>query len=95
MYLLLLRQHYYLRNNQFHENCWNGMYSSWHFIYCKIIGGKAMGTYLYCILPFIAWVASGVLKFLVNYLRSGKDAFRLVGNGGFLARIQRFYQVWS
>ena len=46
------------------------MYSSWHFIYCKIIGGKAMGTYLYCILPFIAWVASGVLKFLVNYLRS-------------------------
>ena len=54
-----------------------------------------MGTYLYCILPFIAWVASGVLKFLVNYLRSGKDAFRLVGNGGFLVRIQRFYQVWS
>ncbi|MRB78819.1 divergent PAP2 family protein, partial [Bacillus thuringiensis] len=42
-----------------------------------------MGTYLYCVLPFIAWVASGVLKFLVNYLRSGKDAFRLVGNGGF------------
>ncbi|TKJ02871.1 divergent PAP2 family protein, partial [Bacillus cereus] len=31
-----------------------------------------MGTYLYCVLPFIAWVASGVLKFLVNYLRSGK-----------------------
>lgn len=59
------------------------MYSSGHFIYCKIIGGKAMGTYLYCVLPFIAWVASGVLKFLVNYLRSGKDAFRLVGNGGF------------
>ena len=51
------------------------MYSSWHFIYCKIIGGKAMGTYLYCILPFIAWVASGVLKFLVNYLRSEKTLF--------------------
>jgi len=42
-----------------------------------------VGTYLYCIIPFIAWVVSGVTKFLVNYIRFRKDAFGLVGNGGF------------
>ncbi|MFH5181202.1 divergent PAP2 family protein [Paenibacillus sp. TAB 01] len=33
--------------------------------------------------PFIAWFISGALKFLINYLRFGRNAFEKIGNGGF------------
>lgn len=38
---------------------------------------------LYAIAPFIGWFVSGVTKFLINYLRFGPEAKRMVGNGGF------------
>ena len=37
----------------------------------------------YIVLPFLAWVISGCLKFAVNTLRSGKEALKLIGYGGF------------
>jgi acid phosphatase family membrane protein YuiD len=37
----------------------------------------------YFLAPIIAWFVAGTLKFLINYLRFGKDAKRRVGNGGF------------
>jgi uncharacterized protein len=40
-------------------------------------------SFFYIITPFIGWLAAGTLKFLVNYIRFGKEAFHLVGNGGF------------
>lgn len=38
---------------------------------------------IYVLMPGIAWVVSGTLKFLINYLRFGGDAFKRVGYGGF------------
>lgn len=38
---------------------------------------------LYALAPFIGWFVSGCTKFLINYLRFGKEARKKVGNGGF------------
>ncbi|MGG1659094.1 divergent PAP2 family protein [Brevibacillus sp. NRS-1366] len=38
---------------------------------------------LYALAPFIGWLVSGTIKFLINYLRFGKEAKKMVGNGGF------------
>ncbi|PZE19599.1 divergent PAP2 family protein [Paenibacillus xerothermodurans] len=38
---------------------------------------------LYPALPFIAWVCSGALKYLINRLRFGDQAREHIGNGGF------------
>jgi acid phosphatase family membrane protein YuiD len=35
------------------------------------------------LMPFVAWLASGVLKFCVNSLRNRRLAFDLIGYGGF------------
>lgn len=37
----------------------------------------------YIILPFVAWVTAGCLKFAINWLRHGRQAGRLIGYGGF------------
>ena len=37
----------------------------------------------YLLLPFVSWCIAGGCKFLVNYLRFGKEAKRLIGYGGF------------
>jgi uncharacterized protein len=37
----------------------------------------------YFLAPFIGWLVSGVLKFLINYYRFGVDAKSRIGNGGF------------
>lgn len=34
-------------------------------------------------IPLIAWLTAGCVKFGVNFLRFGRKAFSLVGNGGF------------
>ncbi|MED4601077.1 divergent PAP2 family protein [Paenibacillus validus] len=39
--------------------------------------------FLYPALPFIAWLVSGTLKYAVNRVRHGRDARKLIGNGGF------------
>ena len=36
----------------------------------------------YILLPFVAWVVSGSLKFLINFIRFGRDAKKLIGYGG-------------
>jgi acid phosphatase family membrane protein YuiD len=38
---------------------------------------------LYPALPFIAWLCSGVLKYLINRVRFGEQAGQHIGNGGF------------
>lgn len=38
---------------------------------------------LYVLAPFIGWLVSGTTKFIINYLRFGKEARQRVGNGGF------------
>jgi acid phosphatase family membrane protein YuiD len=40
-------------------------------------------SYIFALVPFISWVASGTLKFIINYTRFGFQARQLVGNGGF------------
>ena len=40
-------------------------------------------SYLYVAAPVIGWLASGIVKFCINYCRFGSRAFQLVGNGGF------------
>lgn len=37
----------------------------------------------YCVVPFIAWLVAGTLKFIINRYRFGKDAKKYIGNGGF------------
>lgn len=37
----------------------------------------------YFLAPFLGWVVSGILKFLINYIRFGKEAKERIGNGGF------------
>lgn len=38
---------------------------------------------LYFMVPFIGWIVSGTLKFVINYFRYGKKAKEKIGNGGF------------
>lgn len=40
-------------------------------------------SYLFMIAPVVGWLASGTIKFIINYARYQKDAFRHIGNGGF------------
>lgn len=40
-------------------------------------------TFIYAVLPLLAWLASGCLKFAINYMRFGKEARSRIGNGGF------------
>jgi acid phosphatase family membrane protein YuiD len=40
-------------------------------------------SYLFAIIPLVAWVVSGCLKFVFNLYKHGKEARRHVGNGGF------------
>lgn len=42
-----------------------------------------MSDYIYVALPFIAWIVSGTIKFVVNYIRFGNKAKQLIGYGGF------------
>ena len=37
----------------------------------------------YILIPFFAWIVSGILKFTINSLRFGKKARGLIGYGGF------------
>lgn len=37
----------------------------------------------YVLIPIAAWLVAGCVKFLVNFLRFGRAAFALIGNGGF------------
>jgi acid phosphatase family membrane protein YuiD len=41
-----------------------------------------MNQYLYLLTPFAAWLAAGILKFLINSLRAKRLAFNLIGYGG-------------
>jgi uncharacterized protein len=38
---------------------------------------------LYFLAPFIGWLVSGTIKFLINYIRFGNEAKSRIGNGGF------------
>ncbi len=38
---------------------------------------------LYVLAPFIGWLVAGTMKFMINYLRFGKEAKARIGNGGF------------
>ncbi|WP_134703720.1 divergent PAP2 family protein [Ammoniphilus sp. YIM 78166] len=38
---------------------------------------------IYAILPMLAWLFSGCMKFAINYIRFGKEAKSRIGNGGF------------
>lgn len=40
-------------------------------------------SYIYAVLPVIAWLCSGCMKFAINYIRFGAEARQRVGNGGF------------
>lgn len=40
-------------------------------------------SYAYAVTPFIAWFVAGILKFLVNSIKTHKLAVGLVGYGGF------------
>jgi acid phosphatase family membrane protein YuiD len=44
---------------------------------------ESIHSVLFAFVPLMAWVASGTVKFVVNSIRYGKEAMRLVGNGGF------------
>lgn len=37
----------------------------------------------YVLIPLAAWLVAGCVKFAVNFLRFGRNAFSLIGNGGF------------
>lgn len=37
----------------------------------------------YLFLPFFAWFFAGSVKFIINYIRFGKDALKHIGYGGF------------
>ena len=36
----------------------------------------------YAVIPFVAWLVAGSLKFAINSVKAGKPAFGLVGYGG-------------
>lgn len=38
---------------------------------------------MYFIIPIVSWFISGIIKFIINYVKYGKDAKKMVGNGGF------------
>ncbi|NKQ22142.1 divergent PAP2 family protein [Brevibacillus laterosporus] len=38
---------------------------------------------LYVLAPFIGWLVSGTIKFIINYVQFGKEARKKIGNGGF------------
>ncbi|RXT04521.1 divergent PAP2 family protein [Ammoniphilus sp. CFH 90114] len=38
---------------------------------------------IYPLMPVIAWLCSGCLKFAIHYVRFGKEAKSRIGNGGF------------
>ena len=38
---------------------------------------------IYLAIPFIAWLTSGCIKFLVNCIRYGSEAKKMMGYGGF------------
>lgn len=40
-------------------------------------------NYIYAVLPMIAWLCSGCMKFAINYIRFGREARSRIGNGGF------------
>jgi acid phosphatase family membrane protein YuiD len=40
-------------------------------------------NYAYAVTPFVAWFVAGVLKFLVNSVKTRKLAIGLIGYGGF------------
>ncbi|MCP3774579.1 divergent PAP2 family protein [Paenibacillus sp. MZ04-78.2] len=37
----------------------------------------------YYLAPLVAWVCSGTIKFMINYIRFKNEAGKLIGNGGF------------
>ena len=39
--------------------------------------------YKYAVIPVIAWLVAGTVKFIVNYIRFRREAVTLIGNGGF------------
>jgi acid phosphatase family membrane protein YuiD len=41
-----------------------------------------MKHYSYLLIPFLAWLIAGILKFLINSLRARRFAFDLIGYGG-------------
>ena len=41
-----------------------------------------MKEYVYLVTPALAWLAAGILKFLINSLRARRFAFDLIGYGG-------------
>ena len=41
-----------------------------------------MGDYVYLITPFLAWLIAGIVKFLINSIKSRHFAFDLIGYGG-------------
>lgn len=38
--------------------------------------------YSYAITPFLAWLIAGILKFIINSIKTKQLAFRLIGYGG-------------
>lgn len=42
-----------------------------------------MGEYKYVLMPGLAWLGAGSLKFAVNFIRFRRQAFQYIGNGGF------------
>lgn len=41
-----------------------------------------MKEFSYALTPFLAWLVAGILKFLINSLRTRRFAFNLIGYGG-------------
>jgi uncharacterized protein len=41
-----------------------------------------MPDYVYLLTPFLAWLIAGILKFLINSIKSRRFAFDLIGYGG-------------
>jgi uncharacterized protein len=41
-----------------------------------------MHDYVYLFTPFLAWLIAGILKFLINSIKSRRLAFDLIGYGG-------------
>ena len=37
----------------------------------------------FILMPFVAWITSGSLKFIINTIRFGRKARKLIGYGGF------------
>ena len=42
-----------------------------------------MSDFVYLLTPFLAWLFTGILKFLVNSFKARRFAFDLIGYGGF------------